>query len=147
MLDPNNFEILAMANYPAYDLNDVPRDETELLNSLSRNRIVCDIYEPGSTFKVITAAADIEENLRGNRNAFSTSYIFPRSRSRFPVDGTTVKCWSNHANGKHCNQTLSDAINNSCNPWLYGHRALAREGYLLRLSFRVRIRKDDGRGL
>ncbi|MBS5022694.1 MAG: hypothetical protein KH054_06025 [Firmicutes bacterium] len=115
VLDPNNFEILAMANYPAYDLNDVPRDETELLNSLSRNRIVCDIYEPGSTFKVITAAADIEENLRGNRNAFSTSYIFPSSRTR-SVDGTTVKCWSNHANGKHCNQTLSDALNNSCNP-------------------------------
>lgn len=57
VLDPDTFEILAMANYPGYDLNDVPRDETELLNSLSRNRIVCDIYEPGSTFKVVTAAA------------------------------------------------------------------------------------------
>jgi stage V sporulation protein D (sporulation-specific penicillin-binding protein) len=32
------------------------------------------------------------------------------------VDGTTVKCWNNHANGKHCNQTLSEALNNSCNP-------------------------------
>lgn len=115
VLDPDTFEILAMANYPGYNLNDVPRDETELLNSLSRNRIVCDIYEPGSTFKVVTAAADIEESLRGNRNAFSTSYVFPSSRTR-SVDGTTVKCWSNHANGKHCNQTLADALNNSCNP-------------------------------
>lgn len=115
VLDPDTFEILAMANYPGYDLNDVPRDETELLNSLSRNHIVCDIYEPGSTFKVVTAAADIEESLRGNRNAFSTSYVFPSSRTR-SVDGTTVKCWSNHANGKHCNQTLADALNNSCNP-------------------------------
>ena len=115
VLDPDTFEILAMANYPGYDLNDVPRDETELLNSLSRSRIVCDIYEPGSTFKVVTAAADIEESLRGNRNAFSTSYVFPSSRTR-SVDGTTVKCWSNHANGKHCNQTLADALNNSCNP-------------------------------
>ena len=115
VLDPDTFEILAMANYPGYDLNDVPRDETELLYSLSRNRIVCDIYEPGSTFKVVTAAADIEESLRGNRNAFSTSYVFPSSRTR-SVDGTTVKCWSNHANGKHCNQTLADALNNSCNP-------------------------------
>ena len=115
VLDPDTFEILAMANYPGYDLNDVPRDETELLNNLSRNRIVCDIYEPGSTFKVVTAAADIEESLRGNRNAFSTSYVFPSSRTR-SVDGTTVKCWSNHANGKHCNQTLADALNNSCNP-------------------------------
>ena len=115
VLDPDTFEILALANYPGYDLNDVPRDETELLNSLSRNRIVCDIYEPGSTFKVVTAAADIEESLRGNRNAFSTSHVFPSSRTR-SVDGTTVKCWSNHANGKHCNQTLADALNNSCNP-------------------------------
>ena len=115
VLDPDTFEILAMANYPGYDLNDVPRAETELLNRLSRNRIVCDIYEPGSTFKVVTAAADIEESLRGNRNAFSTSYVFPSSRTR-SVDGTTVKCWSNHANGKHCNQTLAEALNNSCNP-------------------------------
>lgn len=115
VLDPNTFEILALANYPSYDLNAVPRDETELLNALSRNRIVCDIYEPGSTFKVITAAADIEEFLRGNRDAFSTNYIFPSSRTR-SVDGTTVKCWSNHANGKHSNQTLADALNNSCNP-------------------------------
>lgn len=82
---------------------------------LSRNRIVCDIYEPGSTFKVVTAAADIEESLQGNPNAFSTSYVFSSSRTR-TVDGTTVKCWSNHANGKHCNQTLADALNNSCNP-------------------------------
>ena len=115
VLDPNTFEILALANYPSYDLNEVPRDDTELLNMLSRNRIVCDIYEPGSTFTVVTAAADIEESLQGNPNAFSTSYVFSSSRTR-TVDGTTVKCWSNHANGKHCNQTLADALNNSCNP-------------------------------
>lgn len=115
VLDPDTFEILAMAGYPAYDLNEVPRDDTELLNSLSRNRIVCDIYEPGSTFKIVTAAADLEEWLHGNKNAFSTSYIFPSSRTR-SVDGTTVKCWSTHANGKHCNQTLAEALNNSCNP-------------------------------
>lgn len=115
VLDPNTFEVLALANYPAYDLNEVPRDDTELLNSLSRNRLVCDIYEPGSTFKIITAAADIEEWLKGNNRAFSTSYVFPSSRTR-SVDGTTVKCWSNHANGKHVNQTLADALNNSCNP-------------------------------
>ena len=115
VLDPNNFEVLAMANYPSYDLNEIPRNDIELLNSLSRNRMVCDIYEPGSTFKVITAAANVEEYLRGNRSAFSQTHIFPSSRTR-SVDSTTVKCWSNHANGKHSNQTLSDALNNSCNP-------------------------------
>ena len=115
VLDPSNFEVLAMANYPAYDLNDVPRDDLELLNALSRNRLVSDIYEPGSTFKVVTAAANVEEYLQGNRSAFSTSHIFTSSRTR-SVDGTTVKCWSNHANGRHSNQTLADALNNSCNP-------------------------------
>jgi stage V sporulation protein D (sporulation-specific penicillin-binding protein) len=115
VLDPQNFDILAMVNYPAYDLNDVPRDDSELLNSLSRNRLVCDIYEPGSTFKIITAAANIEEYLQGNSKAFSPSYVFPSSATR-QVDGTTIKCWSTHAGGKHSNQTLADALNNSCNP-------------------------------
>ena len=115
VLDPNTFEILAMANYPAYDLNEIPRNDIEVLNALSRNRMVSDIYEPGSTFKVLTAAIDIEESQKGNPKAYSVNYVFPSSRTR-AVDGTTVKCWSNHANGKHCNQTLSDALNNSCNP-------------------------------
>ncbi|MCM1437933.1 MAG: penicillin-binding transpeptidase domain-containing protein [Roseburia sp.] len=115
VLDPNDFGVLAMVNYPSYDLNDVPRDDTEALNALSRNGIVSDIYEPGSTFKVVTAAANIEEYLRGNRKAFSDTYIFNGSRTR-TVDGTKIKCWSDHANGKHSNQTLASALNNSCNP-------------------------------
>ena len=115
VLNPQNFEILAMANYPSYDLNNVPRDDTETLNALSRNSIVCDIYEPGSTFKVVTAAANIEEYLKGNKKAFSNSYIFNSSRTR-TVDGTKIKCWSDHSNGKHSNQTLAEALNNSCNP-------------------------------
>lgn len=115
VLDPNTFEVLAMVNYPSYDLNDVPRDDPATLNSLSRNTLVCDIYEPGSTFKVLTAAANIQEYLNGNGAAFSPTYIFNGSRTR-SVDGTTVRCWSDHANGKHSNQTLADALNNSCNP-------------------------------
>lgn len=115
VLDPQNFEILALVNYPSYDLNDIPRDDSEALNSLSRNKAVVDIYEPGSTFKVITAAINIEEYLNGNSSAFSPSYIFNSSRTRI-VDGTTIKCWSDHRNGKHSNQTLAQALNNSCNP-------------------------------
>ena len=115
VLDPQDFGVLAMANYPSYDLNAVPREDTDLLNELSRNCLVSDIYEPGSTFKIITAAADIEEYLSGNPNAFSTSYIFNSSRTR-TVGGTTIKCWSDHANGKHTAQTLAQALNNSCNP-------------------------------
>lgn len=115
VLDPNTFEVLAMANYPSYDLNDIPRNDAEKLNDLSRNRLVSDIYEPGSTFKVITAAANVEEYLQGNRSAVSQTHIFSSSRTRC-VDSTTVKCWNNHSNGKHSNQTLADALNNSCNP-------------------------------
>lgn len=115
VLNPQNFDVLSLVNYPSYDLNNVPRDDKEQLNALSRNSIVCDIYEPGSTFKVVTAAANIEEYLRGNKNAFSNSYVFNGSRTRV-VDGTKIKCWSDHANGKHSNQTLANALNNSCNP-------------------------------
>ncbi|MBQ5930383.1 MAG: stage V sporulation protein D, partial [Clostridia bacterium] len=115
VLDVNNFEVLALANYPSYDLNNVPRNDAELLNTLTRNHLVCDIYEPGSTFKIVTSAINIEEYMRGNKKAFAPNYIFNSSRTR-AVDGTTVKCWSNHANGKHSNQTLAEALNNSCNP-------------------------------
>ena len=115
VLDVTNFEILALANYPSYNLNEVPRNDMETLNKLSRNTFVSDIYEPGSTFKIVTSAINIEEYMQGNKKAFSTNYVFPSARTR-SVDGTTVKCWSNHANGKHCNQTLAQALNTSCNP-------------------------------
>ncbi len=115
VLNPKNFEILSLVNYPSYNLNEVPRDDTETLNALSRNGIVSDIYEPGSTFKVMTAAANIEEYLNGNSKAFSNSYVFNGSRTRV-VDGIKIKCWSDHSNGKHSNQTLANALNNSCNP-------------------------------
>lgn len=115
VLNPQNFDVLAMVNYPSYDLNNVPRDDAETLNKYSRNALVSDIYEPGSTFKVVTAAANIEEYLNGNTKAFSNSYVFNGSRTR-SVDGTKIKCWSDHSNGKHQNQTLAQALNNSCNP-------------------------------
>ncbi len=115
VVDPSSGEILAMTNKPSYDLNQVPRDDLELLNSLSRNRLVSDIYEPGSTFKIITTAANIEEYYNNNSKAFSLDKIYNSSRYRY-IDGQKVKCWSNHANGKHASLTLSGALNNSCNP-------------------------------
>ena len=115
VLDPRTFEVLALANYPSYNLNDVPRGDTEKLNDYSRNRLVVDIYEPGSTFKIITAAADLEEYLRGNTAAFSPQHVFSSSRTR-SVDVTTIKCCYDHKNGKHTNQNLALALNNSCNP-------------------------------
>ena len=115
VLDVTDFSVLAMVNLPSYDLNDIPRDDLTALNALSRNALVSDVYEPGSTFKIITAAADIEEYLQGNPDAYAVNRVFSSARTR-TVDGTTIRCWSDHANGKHSNQTLAEALNNSCNP-------------------------------
>ncbi len=115
VINPQNGKVLAMANLPSYDLNAVPRDDIQTLNKLSRNALVVDSYEPGSTFKIVTALADIEEFLQKNPKAKSLDYVFSSSRYRL-VAGGKIKCWSTHANGKHQNQTLSDALNNSCNP-------------------------------
>lgn len=115
ILDPSNGQIKALCTKPSYDLNNVPRDDLNLLNKLNRNGLVCDIYEPGSTFKIITSAANVQEYLNGNKNAFSTEHIFNSSRYRY-IDGQKIKCWSNHSNGKHSNLNLQGALNNSCNP-------------------------------
>ena len=115
VLDVTDFSVLAMVNLPSYDLNDIPRDDLSALNALSRNALVSDVYEPGSTFKIVTTAADIEEYLQGNAAAYAPNRVFSSARTR-TVDGTTIRCWSDHANGKHSNQTLAEALNNSCNP-------------------------------
>ncbi len=115
VLDPQSGAIRALCINPSFDLNEVPRDDLETLNKLGRNNLVCDIYEPGSTFKILTAAANIEENLKGNKSAFSINHIYNSSRYRY-IDGQKVKCWSTHENGKHSSLTLQGALNNSCNP-------------------------------
>ena len=115
VINPQNGQILAMSQYPCYDLNELPRDDIDLLNELGRCSLIVDSYEPGSTFKILTAAANIEEYLKGNPNAFSNEHIFNSSRYRY-VDGKKIKCWSNHENGKHSNENLAMALNNSCNP-------------------------------
>ncbi len=115
VLDPSDFSVLAMVNLPSYDLNDIPRGDASELNALSRNALISDAYEPGSTFKIVTAAANIEEYLRGNKSAYSPQTVFSSSRTR-NVEGSTIRCWSDHKNGKHANLTLAGALNNSCNP-------------------------------
>ncbi len=115
VMDCDTFEILALAEAPCFDLNDVPRNDTQRLNEQSRNNAVCDIYEPGSTFKIITTAASLEEYFSGNKNALSPNYVFSSAGTR-TVDSTKIKCWTSHTNGKHSNQTVREALNNSCNP-------------------------------
>ena len=68
------------ASFKKIDLNNLDRNDLDSLNKLTRNTIFSNVYEPGSTFKIITSAMNIEENLKGNKNAFSTQHIFNSSR-------------------------------------------------------------------
>ncbi len=115
VLDPMSGAIKGMCSKPSFNLNEVPRDDLSSLNSLSRNGLVCDIYEPGSTFKILTAAANVEEYLQKNPDAYSINHVYSSSRYRY-IDGQKVKCWSDHKNGKHSALTLQGGLNNSCNP-------------------------------
>ena len=74
VMEPNSGEILAMATLPSFNLNEVPYSDLDTLNTLGRNTLIADSYEPGSTFKIITSAANLEEHAKGNKNAYSPSY-------------------------------------------------------------------------
>ncbi len=115
IINPQNGEVLGMSMKPSLNLNEVPLGDLDTLNKLGRITLIADSYEPGSTFKVLTASANINEYYKGNASAFSEGHIFNSSRYRY-IDGSKIKCWSTHANGKHANENLSDALNNSCNP-------------------------------
>lgn len=60
IMNPQNGEIVAMASSPSFDLNSPPRDDVSTLMSLSKNTMITDVYEPGSTFKLFTLAAALE---------------------------------------------------------------------------------------
>lgn len=105
-MDPNTGKILAMGNYPDYDINDPPRDDIETLTELSRNKVITDVYEPGSTFKAITCAAALDSGKVTLEDTFDCS-------GSYPVDGQPIKCWR-YPRG-HGHQTLYQAVQNSCN--------------------------------
>ncbi len=122
IMNPENGEILAMATYPDYNLNDpyTPNEtiiegwdqleaqqKTEKLYTMWRNRAVLDNYEPGSTFKVITASIALEENLVETDHAgdFFCSGVQI-------VSDYQIHCASN---SRHGSQSLRNAIMNSCN--------------------------------
>lgn len=125
IMNPENGEILAMATYPNYNLNDpyTPseaiaegwdnlsgQEQTDKLYSMWRNRAVLDTYEPGSTFKVITASIALEENLVKTDIAND----FYCNGKQYVAD-REIKCTSTQGHG---NQTLRNALENSCNPAL-----------------------------
>jgi len=117
VMDPKNGEIFAMVNVPEFDLNDPftlnvePEEGTaaskqDLLNQMWRNPGINDTYEPGSTFKIITAAAGLEAGVVGLEDKFSC----PGFRV---VEDRKIRC---HKVGGHGGETFLQAVMNSCNP-------------------------------
>ncbi|MBR3825286.1 MAG: peptidoglycan glycosyltransferase [Lachnospiraceae bacterium] len=118
VMNPQNGEILAMVNVPEFDLNDPftvtlegeaeisEKEKQNLLNQMWRNGCINDTYEPGSTFKIITAAAGLEAGVVTKESGFSCpGYII--------VDDRRIRC---HKNGGHGSQDFVHATMNSCNP-------------------------------
>ena len=105
ILDVNTGAIKAISTKPDYDPNDPPRNDLEQLAELSRNRLVTDVYEPGSTFKILTLAAAIDS---GNADLNSTFFC----NGGYIVNGERIKCWK-HAG--HGSQDLTKATENACN--------------------------------
>ena len=106
MLNAKTGAIIGMAKAPSFDLNDIPRDDISYLMSVSKNTIVTDVYEPGSTFKVLTASIGLEN---GTVNRNSTRCYCPGYRI---VDGNRIKCWRTIGHGS---QSFSEGVQNSCN--------------------------------
>lgn len=129
IMDPNNGDILAMAGYPTYNLNDpyVPMDSEVSANwdnlskeektaeqqKMWRNKAISDAYEPGSTFKLITSSASLEEKITDTDN--SGEFCCTGS---ITISGVTIKCWRYYR--PHGSESLRQALMNSCNPVFIG---------------------------
>ena len=129
VMNPNNGDVLAMAGYPNYNLNDpytvnseelknnwdniTKEEKSALLQQMWRNRAISDGYEPGSTFKIITASAALEEGITDtdNKGEFNCS-------GSIEIAGVRIKCWRHYR--PHGAQSLREALMNSCNPVFIG---------------------------
>ena len=105
VLDPQTSHVLGLAISPGFDLNNIPRDNVKELMEMTKNIAVTDVFEPGSTFKILTLAAALSENLTNENERF----YCPGYRI---VAGEKIKCWRTLGHGS---QTLVEAVQNSCN--------------------------------
>lgn len=122
-MDPKTGDILAMASKPDYDPNDsrtaIYPYYQELLEEYSdkekingyyamwRNPLINDTYEPGSTFKLITSSASVEEGVVSDKDKFVCT-------GSVTVGGRKIKCWRHYR--PHGEQTFAQGVQNSCNP-------------------------------
>lgn len=119
VMNPQNGEIYAMVNVPEFDLNDPftltdgkdmagmsEKEKQDLLNGMWRNGCINDTYEPGSTFKIVTAAAGLEAGVVHTSDTFHCpGYVV--------VEDRRIRC---HKAGGHGSQDFVQAVMNSCNP-------------------------------
>ncbi len=105
VMDVNTGAILAACMKPDYDPNEPPRNDAELLNRLMRMTVITDVYEPGSTFKMLTCAAALDSGAAALNDHFNCS-------GAIYVDGDRIRCWKS----SHGSQSLPQALANSCNP-------------------------------
>ena len=130
IMNPKNGDILAMATYPSYNLNEPyeayteelkgiwgtisQEEKTKNLQAVWRNKAIADTYEPGSVFKLITASAAIEEGLVTDidkEGQFSCT-------GGIEVSGVRIKCWRYYR--PHGSESLRQGLMNSCNPVFIG---------------------------
>ena len=129
VMNPQNGDILAMANYPSYNLNEPyepytdelkgtwdsleQQEKTTYLQAVWRNKAIADTYEPGSVFKLITASAALEEGITDTDNEGEFSCT-----GGIEVAGVRIKCWRYYR--PHGQESLRQALMNSCNPVFIG---------------------------
>ncbi len=129
VMNPQNGDILAMATYPSYNLNEpyLPytdelsqnwdnmeqSEKNKSLQAVWRNRAITDTYEPGSVFKLITTSAALEEGITDtdNQGEFSCT-------GGIEIAGVRIKCWRYYR--PHGAESLRQALMNSCNPVFIG---------------------------
>ena len=128
-INPKTGDILAMATYPNYNLNEPyqayteelksvwdsleQKEKTKNLQAVWRNKAIADTYEPGSTFKTITASAALEEGITNTDNSGEFCCT-----GGIEVAGTRIKCWRYYR--PHGSESLRQALMNSCNPVFIG---------------------------
>lgn len=127
--NPTTGDILAMATYPSYNLNSPyeinneelknvwdtlsNKERSEALQGMWRNKAIADTYEPGSTFKLVTTSAALEEGITTTDK--SGEFCCTGSIN---IAGTRIKCWRYYR--PHGSESLRQALMNSCNPVFIG---------------------------
>lgn len=129
VMNPKTGDILAMATYPSYNLNEPytinseellanwdsmeQKDKTASLQAMWRNKAISDTYEPGSVFKLITASAALEEKITDTDRAGEFACT-----GSITIAGARIKCWRYYR--PHGSESLRDGLMNSCNPVFIG---------------------------